>query len=528
MADNYNIDPTILGNYRLPQVTMPFQHMQDVLTLADLMDKRKMTQRTMKEAAQKDAINAELSKGFADQLGQYNAPSAYQPPEEVAPATPAEMEQYKIPQPPQEQPIVPFAQDYIKPTAPAYEGPLATPEQLPEIAKGINQQAQEQYQANVAGEPQERIPEAYSFLAPDQYKNFLTASSHNPDLGMDYLTKIISQKKTLAEAKKLNDTNGYGNTDLGLNLKYSQDPEFVQNTLEGIQRLVESGALPQDLGEQFTALAKVKPLTARDKLTEYLSSIRKPGQVEELTRPGKIETAKAVEEATAPIKVKTAAATEYAKTQAGTQAAIDFVVKNGLKGVDPATGKPYTSTQSSAAGFALQMNQANDVIDSLANQGFDEGSLDNAIMSQIGQNTTVADISFNAFKDPTMKMYAQAKFAWCMAYLRKTSGAAINKDEYQSATKIYFGQYKDPPEALNQKRNFRLNQTGAIMGEAGNAYSEFTNSISDLIKEKEPANPYKDAVIKPKASLPKLSASEAKKLKAGTHFLGLDGKEYVR
>ena len=529
---SYNYGPSVL------------EQAQSIMTLADMMDKRK---KSKKLEAANEALGPLMSNLFPQEeeaqaasvpvsaqermnetpigmalAGTDWGKAAIKPKSYVAPAS-------VIPEAPVPQVQTPYGQTNPD-TAAALMGKPVTPQVFGENGLPVPEPvlATPPVQAPVqpVSEPAKQAPDFINFT-PEEHKMLKQAFDYGYDVGQPIYEKMLANKKIQAETYKMQQGQGYGNTELGLNLKYAQDPEYVANVQENIQKLIDSGKIPSEIGTQLKLMATTKPITARQQAYEYTSKIAGAIQQETETRPGKAQTAKDIEEATSSIKVKTAAAQEYAKTVAGVQASIDNISKFGLKGIDPTTGKAYTANQSAAAGFGLQMNQANDVIDSLANSGFDEGSLDNAILSQIGQGTTFGDISFNSFKDPAMKMYAQAKFAWAMAYLRKTSGAAINKDEYQSAAKIYFGQYGDTSEVLAQKRAARLNQTGATIGEAGNAYKEFTDSIDEYSKQKEAANPYKSAAIKSKLKDFKSEAeAEAAGLKAGTEIT-INGRKAV-
>jgi hypothetical protein len=72
--------------------------------------------------------------------------------------------------------------------------------------------------------------------------------------------------------------------------------------------------------------------------------------------------------------------------------------------------------------------------------------------------------------------YQQAKRQWVEAYLRKDSGAAMDKDEYDNADKSYFVQPGDSAATVRRKQRARQTITDSIrtQGTGGNASGPFT------------------------------------------------------
>ena len=67
--------------------------------------------------------------------------------------------------------------------------------------------------------------------------------------------------------------------------------------------------------------------------------------------------------------------------------------------------------------------------------------------------------------------YKQAQEDWVRAKLRRESGAAIGKDEMRQEIELYFPQYGDKPETIEQKAKARRAATVNLMRESQGAFN---------------------------------------------------------
>lgn len=118
----------------------------------------------------------------------------------------------------------------------------------------------------------------------------------------------------------------------------------------------------------------------------------------------------------------------------------------GVGGTPTITGKPQTTTQAAANGYADRLGESDLVISNLGGKFTDRfdygGSLPNFLQSEDRQ------------------LYEQAKRNFVTAILRRESGAAISPTEFSTAEKQYFPQAGDKPDVVTQKeasRNTAIN-----------------------------------------------------------------------
>ena len=134
-----------------------------------------------------------------------------------------------------------------------------------------------------------------------------------------------------------------------------------------------------------------------------------------------------------------------------------------LKGKAPP--KP-TEGESNAAGFAQQMENATNVINSLpagAQPGMGSGVA--ASIPLIGEAVK------RGVQPAATQQYEQAAQAWIRAKLRKESGAAIGVDEMNQEYRTYFPQIGDSADVIAQKANARAIATEAMKRSAGRSYT---------------------------------------------------------
>lgn len=124
------------------------------------------------------------------------------------------------------------------------------------------------------------------------------------------------------------------------------------------------------------------------------------------------------------------------------------------------------------ASFHNRMVSGNSVIDRHTEKSIQSGSRLDFASVMLGATE---------FADPAIAEVARAERDFVNAVLRPESGAAISKDEFESASKQYFPRPGDPIEVVNQKRQNRIQkiaETKAAAGERGiKAFNEASASI---------------------------------------------------
>ncbi len=146
--------------------------------------------------------------------------------------------------------------------------------------------------------------------------------------------------------------------------------------------------------------------------------------------------------------------------------------KSAMEGIDPDTGKPFTSVQSTNAGYALRAVKSSEITDRLYKEGFDAGKISNAVMKPE---------KLNYIKDPKQRQYAQAARDFVNSILRPESGAVIAEEEFKNAYLQYFPQPGDDPDTQEQKRINRLSKIAGLKATAGNAYQRTEDEYNKLL-----------------------------------------------
>lgn len=165
-----------------------------------------------------------------------------------------------------------------------------------------------------------------------------------------------------------------------------------------------------------------------------------------------------------------------------------------------ATGGKQTEQQGNAVGFANRMVDAHNEINQLESVGTSAMQSGLASVPGVGNYLTSAD----------KQKLDQAQRNFVNAILRKESGAAISKNEFENAAKQYFPQPGDTPEVIAQKRANRIQSIKGIMAVAGPNY-------------KPPASFRPDGDEPVKVNSP----AEARKLPSGTKIRLPDGSTGV-
>jgi hypothetical protein len=113
--------------------------------------------------------------------------------------------------------------------------------------------------------------------------------------------------------------------------------------------------------------------------------------------------------------------------------------------VEKDRSKALTEAQSNALMYSNRLAQNNATIEEIEKAGYNPASA-----------TSAAErVAPNVMRSEAAQSYEAAKRNWMAAILRKESGAAISKDEYEQADKQYFPQWGDAKSVQAQKAKLR-------------------------------------------------------------------------
>lgn len=124
--------------------------------------------------------------------------------------------------------------------------------------------------------------------------------------------------------------------------------------------------------------------------------------------------------------------------------------------------KAPTATQFSAGQYAKRIEQANTVLDKLAESGYNRAGTFEGAKSYLP----------NFLKSNELQEQEQAERNFVNSILRKESGAAISPTEFASAEKQYFPRSGDSAEVLAQKKQNREQALAGLAAEAGPAFEQ--------------------------------------------------------
>jgi hypothetical protein len=162
--------------------------------------------------------------------------------------------------------------------------------------------------------------------------------------------------------------------------------------------------------------------------------------------------------------------------------------KQNMPGIDPDTGRPYTSQQNKSAAFAVTMGRGVENIDKLVKSGFNEADFVNQVMNTFRKKKTLSRADFlNIARTPEQRRYLQAQLDFMIPHLRDQSGAVINSDEYSTEAMQYFPITGDDKEVINQKRKARVGEFVARRTIGGSRYNEIVNNIENYDKKNDDA-----------------------------------------
>lgn len=139
---------------------------------------------------------------------------------------------------------------------------------------------------------------------------------------------------------------------------------------------------------------------------------------------------------------------------------------NPQAGMERIPGGKFTDVQTTSAGYADRMEQADNLLTSIEH---DPSSMANVVQSKMP----------NVLRSEGYQQYEQAQRDWVRAKLRKESGAVIADEEMEKEVETYFPQPGDGPQVVKQKEEARRRANEAMKQSSGDAYDE-------LYKSKQP------------------------------------------
>lgn len=156
---------------------------------------------------------------------------------------------------------------------------------------------------------------------------------------------------------------------------------------------------------------------------------------------------------------------ERAEERAAAQAAERLAIERERLGIERGKAgkeKQPSGPQFQAGLYARRVEQAQGVFDDLEKAGFDRSQM------AIGVESALPHV----LKSSLLQSQEQAEKNFVNAILRRESGAAISKSEFDSAEKQYFTRAGDSPEVIAQKKANRLQALAGLKAEAGPALEQ--------------------------------------------------------
>lgn len=184
----------------------------------------------------------------------------------------------------------------------------------------------------------------------------------------------------------------------------------------------------------------------------------------------------------APTELNEELLKEQAAEQALEQEKADIAAKIKENPTLTDEGKPMTGEQAKAQGFLQGALDAENVLntmpapssDKLRGREFIESASEIPILGQgleaglkfMGSTPEAGSIGYKF--TPEEQQYNQAAKQWIMNVLRKESGAAIGKDEYENTYRTYFPVSGDSPEVIQRKAEARKKKLESMRAQSGN------------------------------------------------------------
>lgn len=147
-----------------------------------------------------------------------------------------------------------------------------------------------------------------------------------------------------------------------------------------------------------------------------------------------------------------------------------YVKRVGEKSTAENAGKPDaaakgpTADQAKAAAF---YGRAQKAVDAISKPEASGSSIEDRIAKQGAAEAIVGKALPQAAKGADRQRYEQSVRAFALALLRRESGAAISKSEFENVEKAFFAQPGDGPEVITQKQADRQAALDGLKNESG-------------------------------------------------------------
>lgn len=200
---------------------------------------------------------------------------------------------------------------------------------------------------------------------------------------------------------------------------------------------------------------------------------------------------------------------------------------------DPATkgaklAKPPTEGQAKALLFGSRMQIADDALNELEARGALTPNLTKQALESVPLVGGALGMGANYLGTADEQQVEQARRDFTNAVLRRESGAAIGKDEFDNAAKQYFPQPGDSAAVLRQKAINRQTAIAGMKTEFGEqGLPDFDRIVSDARSARTPPQRRSSGTVQPAGGgQPVQIASDADyaALPKGTRFITPDGK----
>jgi hypothetical protein len=139
--------------------------------------------------------------------------------------------------------------------------------------------------------------------------------------------------------------------------------------------------------------------------------------------------------------------------------------------------KQLPAAQYAAGGYARRLEQAEQVFDRLAEQGY----------SRAESSQRLSGILPKELQSDARQANDQAERNFVNAILRRESGAAISSAEFENAQQQYFPRPGDSPDVVAQKKANRQQAMASLQAEAGKALQQIPLVSVPAPQKKEPS-----------------------------------------
>lgn len=253
----------------------------------------------------------------------------------------------------------------------------------------------------------------------------------------------------------------------------NQANDAVRQIKESSLKDNEKNSQLQQIANQMVGYMATQGLSATtiQQISQSLAPPRAASLVDAL-RSGDTATVSAYTEAD---KIQRAGEIEQLKEKAKIDASSQFRLFEQQQTLSQMKSETQTAKpdQFKAGVFGKRAFEADEVMNTLTQKGFNRASA----------ATSASSLLPNRLQGASLQKQSQAERNFVNAVLRRESGAAISKSEFDSAEQQYFPRSGDSDEVLQQKRQNRETVMQGLLSEAGSAVPKiFTKGIPSRVQ----------------------------------------------